>query len=165
MSWQESEFRHETEKETMLVIMIERAVTVKGIKITGVNVGFNLDGSRVSGYGSVCEAQLCVKIRVDKYRNAWQRTRDLLFCERRGSPFSLLTSQFIVQSLSFCVYGDVISLMTLPVEPIPDAMCWRHHDSDISDPAPKDGFDEADVIALTHQSIDIRGIPFKRHNL
>ncbi|GJW08475.1 hypothetical protein Tco_1570898 [Tanacetum coccineum] len=42
---------------------------------------------------------------------------------------------------------------------IPDAMCWRHHDSDISDPAPKDGFDEADVIALTHQSIDIRGIP------
>ncbi|GKB76946.1 hypothetical protein Tco_0943841, partial [Tanacetum coccineum] len=25
--------------------------------------------------------------------------------------------------------------------------------------APKDGFDEADVIALTHQSIDIRGIP------
>ncbi|GJT68366.1 hypothetical protein Tco_1019846 [Tanacetum coccineum] len=41
---------------------------------------------------------------------------------------------------------------------IPDAMCWRHHDSDISDPAPKNGFDEADVIALTHQSIDIRGI-------
>ncbi|GKC66956.1 hypothetical protein Tco_1099554, partial [Tanacetum coccineum] len=36
--------------------------------------------------------------------------------------------------------------------------CWRHHDSDISDPVPKDGFDEADVIALTHQSIDIRGI-------
>ncbi|GJS30994.1 hypothetical protein Tco_0491614 [Tanacetum coccineum] len=42
---------------------------------------------------------------------------------------------------------------------IPDAMCWRHHDSDISDPAPKDGFDEADVITLTHQPIDIRGIP------
>ncbi|GKA28087.1 hypothetical protein Tco_0714255 [Tanacetum coccineum] len=41
---------------------------------------------------------------------------------------------------------------------IPDAMCWRHHDSDISDPAPKDGFDEADVITLTHQPIDIRGI-------
>ncbi|GKA85152.1 hypothetical protein Tco_0806806 [Tanacetum coccineum] len=42
---------------------------------------------------------------------------------------------------------------------IPDAMCWRHHDSDISDPAPKDGFDEADVVTLTHQPIDIRGIP------
>ncbi|GKD60854.1 hypothetical protein Tco_1298363 [Tanacetum coccineum] len=42
---------------------------------------------------------------------------------------------------------------------IPDAMCWRHHDSDISDPVPKDGFDEADVITLTHQPIDIRGIP------
>ncbi|GKB09794.1 hypothetical protein Tco_0843717 [Tanacetum coccineum] len=26
----------------------------------------NLDGSRVSGYGSVCGAQLCVKIRVDR---------------------------------------------------------------------------------------------------
>ncbi|GJS67378.1 hypothetical protein Tco_0681942 [Tanacetum coccineum] len=37
---------------------------------------------------------------------------------------------------------------------IPDAMCWRHHDSDISDPAPKDGFDEADVVTLTHQSIE-----------
>ncbi|GJX38064.1 hypothetical protein Tco_0251367 [Tanacetum coccineum] len=42
---------------------------------------------------------------------------------------------------------------------IPDAMCWRHHDSDISDHAPKDGFDEDDVIALTSQPIDIRGIP------
>ncbi|GJY11230.1 hypothetical protein Tco_0379415 [Tanacetum coccineum] len=40
-----------------------------------------------------------------------------------------------------------------------DAMYWRHHDSDISNPAPKDGFDEADVITLTHQPIDIRGIP------
>ncbi|GJT64706.1 hypothetical protein Tco_1016186 [Tanacetum coccineum] len=40
---------------------------------------------------------------------------------------------------------------------IPDAMCWRHHDSDISDHAPKDGFDEADDIALAYQSIDIRG--------
>ncbi|GJZ81376.1 hypothetical protein Tco_0646370 [Tanacetum coccineum] len=39
------------------------------------------------------------------------------------------------------------------------AYSWRHHDSDISDPAPKDGFDEADVITLTHQPIDIRGIP------
>ncbi|GKD05587.1 hypothetical protein Tco_1180561, partial [Tanacetum coccineum] len=39
-----------------------------------------------------------------------------------------------------------------------DAMCWRHHDSDISDSAPKDGFDEADVISLTHQPIDICGV-------
>ncbi|GJZ94926.1 hypothetical protein Tco_0667129 [Tanacetum coccineum] len=42
---------------------------------------------------------------------------------------------------------------------IPDAMCWRHHDSDISDPAPKDGFDEDDVIALTNHPIDFRDIP------
>ncbi|GJY73347.1 hypothetical protein Tco_0477778 [Tanacetum coccineum] len=39
-----------------------------------------------------------------------------------------------------------------------NAMCWRHHDLDISDPAPKDGFDEDDVITLTHQPIDIRGL-------
>ncbi|GJR49496.1 hypothetical protein Tco_1400017 [Tanacetum coccineum] len=38
--------------------MIAEAETVKGIKITGMNVGFNLDGSRISGYGSVCGAQL-----------------------------------------------------------------------------------------------------------
>ncbi|GJT44273.1 hypothetical protein Tco_0952988 [Tanacetum coccineum] len=42
---------------------------------------------------------------------------------------------------------------------VQEAMCWCHHDSDISDPAPKDGFDEADVVTLTHQPIDIRGIP------
>ncbi|GKB18805.1 hypothetical protein Tco_0852728, partial [Tanacetum coccineum] len=36
----------------------------------------------------------------------------------------------------------------------------RLHRKDVSsDPAPKNGFDEADVIALTHQPIDIRGIP------
>ena len=38
-------------------------------------------------------------------------------------------------------------------------MCWRHHDSDISDPAPKDGFNEADVTTLIRQPIDIRPIP------
>ncbi|GJZ22366.1 hypothetical protein Tco_0559405 [Tanacetum coccineum] len=46
---------------------------------------------------------------------------------------------------------------------IPDAMCWRHHDSDISDPAPKDGFDEADVVTLTHQPIDIRVITMSEY--
>ncbi|GJZ18892.1 RNA-directed DNA polymerase, eukaryota [Tanacetum coccineum] len=30
---------------------------------------------------------------------------------------------------------------------------------DISDPVPKDGFNEADVVSLTHQPIDIRGVP------
>ncbi|GKC37045.1 hypothetical protein Tco_1049429 [Tanacetum coccineum] len=35
----------------------------------------------------------------------------------------------------------------------------QHHDSDISDPAPKVGFDEDDVITLTNQPIDIRSIP------
>ena len=38
-------------------------------------------------------------------------------------------------------------------------MCWRHHDSDISDPVPTEGFSEADVTSLTAQAIDIRPIP------
>ncbi|GJS71425.1 hypothetical protein Tco_0704266 [Tanacetum coccineum] len=42
---------------------------------------------------------------------------------------------------------------------IPDAMCWRHHDSDISDPAPKDGFDEDDVIRSTTSLLKFAGIP------
>ncbi|GJY02303.1 hypothetical protein Tco_0360455 [Tanacetum coccineum] len=33
-----------------------------------------------------------------------------------------------------------------------DAMCWRHHDSDISDPAPKDGFDEDDLVTMSVRS-------------
>ncbi|GKA01739.1 hypothetical protein Tco_0674404 [Tanacetum coccineum] len=41
---------------------------------------------------------------------------------------------------------------------IPDAMCWRHHDSDISDPAPKDGFDEV-MLSLDPSTQCIRGIP------
>ncbi|GKE05926.1 hypothetical protein Tco_1397944, partial [Tanacetum coccineum] len=42
---------------------------------------------------------------------------------------------------------------------IPQAMAWRHHDSDIHDPLPTDGFRASDVVALTDQSIDIRPVP------
>ncbi|GJW88841.1 hypothetical protein Tco_0164181 [Tanacetum coccineum] len=42
---------------------------------------------------------------------------------------------------------------------IPQAMAWRHHDSDIHDPLPTDGFRASDVVALTNQSIDIRPVP------
>ncbi|GJY32099.1 hypothetical protein Tco_0415594 [Tanacetum coccineum] len=42
---------------------------------------------------------------------------------------------------------------------IPQALAWRHHDSDIHDPLPTDGFRASDVVALTNQSIDIRPIP------
>ncbi|GKB69512.1 hypothetical protein Tco_0930924 [Tanacetum coccineum] len=42
---------------------------------------------------------------------------------------------------------------------IPQAMAWRHHDSDIHDPLPTDGFRASDVVTLTNQSIDIRPIP------
>ncbi|GKB36456.1 cyclin A1,1 [Tanacetum coccineum] len=42
---------------------------------------------------------------------------------------------------------------------IPQAMTWRHHDSDIHDPLPTDGFRASDVVTLTNQSIDIRPVP------
>ncbi|GJS83995.1 hypothetical protein Tco_0750536 [Tanacetum coccineum] len=42
---------------------------------------------------------------------------------------------------------------------IPQAMAWRHHDSDIHDPLPTDGFRASDVVTLTNQSIDIRPVP------
>ncbi|GKC05945.1 hypothetical protein Tco_0997555 [Tanacetum coccineum] len=42
---------------------------------------------------------------------------------------------------------------------IPQAMAWRHHDSDIHDPLPTDGFSASDVATLTSQSIDIRPVP------
>ncbi|GKC17124.1 hypothetical protein Tco_1013906, partial [Tanacetum coccineum] len=38
-------------------------------------------------------------------------------------------------------------------------MAWRHHDSDIHDPLPTDGFRASDVVTLTDQSIDIRHVP------
>ncbi|GJX19690.1 hypothetical protein Tco_0222367 [Tanacetum coccineum] len=42
---------------------------------------------------------------------------------------------------------------------IPQAMAWRHHDSDIHDPLPTDGFRASDVVTLTNQSIDITPVP------
>ncbi|GKA89673.1 hypothetical protein Tco_0811485, partial [Tanacetum coccineum] len=50
-------------------------------------------------------------------------------------------------------YFEFAGLRSMPIANAGDIMI------DISDPAPKDGFDEADVITLTHQPIDIRGIP------
>ncbi|GJV21593.1 hypothetical protein Tco_1370613 [Tanacetum coccineum] len=38
-------------------------------------------------------------------------------------------------------------------------MAWRHHDSDIHDPLPTDGFSASDVATLTSQSIYIRPVP------
>nr|GEU49918.1 hypothetical protein [Tanacetum cinerariifolium] len=42
---------------------------------------------------------------------------------------------------------------------IPDAMAWRHHDSDINDHVPKDGFSMQVVEALTERVIDPRPVP------
>ncbi|GJS36637.1 hypothetical protein Tco_0535019 [Tanacetum coccineum] len=40
-----------------------------------------------------------------------------------------------------------------------DAMAWRHHDSDVNDTVPDDGFDILDVQALTERFIDLRPVP------
>nr|GEV05673.1 glucomannan 4-beta-mannosyltransferase 9-like [Tanacetum cinerariifolium] len=42
---------------------------------------------------------------------------------------------------------------------IPDAMDWRHHDSDVNEPVSKDGFSAFDVQMLTEQVIDLRPVP------
>ncbi|GJY19897.1 hypothetical protein Tco_0392463 [Tanacetum coccineum] len=42
---------------------------------------------------------------------------------------------------------------------IPNAMVWRHHDSDVNDPVPEDGFQASDVLLLTEQVIDLRPVP------
>ncbi|GKC27775.1 hypothetical protein Tco_1035069 [Tanacetum coccineum] len=44
---------------------------------------------------------------------------------------------------------------------IPDAMAWRHHDSDVNDPVPEDGFNASDVQLLTKQIVDLRPVPFE----
>ncbi|GJY08473.1 hypothetical protein Tco_0375527 [Tanacetum coccineum] len=42
---------------------------------------------------------------------------------------------------------------------IPDAMAWRHHDSDVNDPVPEDGFNASDVQLLTKRVVDLRPVP------
>ncbi|GJW60618.1 hypothetical protein Tco_0109953 [Tanacetum coccineum] len=51
----------------------------------------------------------------------------------------------------FCVAG-----LCVPFQPSFLRVRLFHY---ISDPVPKDGFNEADVVSLTHQPIDIRGVP------
>ncbi|GKB93395.1 hypothetical protein Tco_0979532 [Tanacetum coccineum] len=42
---------------------------------------------------------------------------------------------------------------------IPDAMVWRHHDSDVNDLVLEDGFQTSDVLLLTERVIDLRPVP------
>nr|GFB41544.1 hypothetical protein [Tanacetum cinerariifolium] len=42
---------------------------------------------------------------------------------------------------------------------IPDAMPWRHHDSDVNDTVPEDGFNASNVQKLTERFIDLRPVP------
>nr|GEV09759.1 hypothetical protein [Tanacetum cinerariifolium] len=73
---------------------------------------------------------------------------------RHGIPLDLhpvaLTKGWTMDQLS----GDMIGLRA-----IPDAMAWRHHDSDISDSISEDGFSEQDVQTLAKRVINLRSIP------
>ncbi|GKD94554.1 hypothetical protein Tco_1374391, partial [Tanacetum coccineum] len=40
-----------------------------------------------------------------------------------------------------------------------DVMAWRHHNSDVNDPVPTDGFRASDVPLLTEQIVDLRPVP------
>ncbi|GKC03695.1 hypothetical protein Tco_0995305 [Tanacetum coccineum] len=42
---------------------------------------------------------------------------------------------------------------------IPDAMAWRHHDSDINNPVPADGFSASYVQVLIEWVVDLRPVP------
>ncbi|GKE32509.1 hypothetical protein Tco_1451831 [Tanacetum coccineum] len=42
---------------------------------------------------------------------------------------------------------------------VPDAMAWRHHDSDVNDPVLEDGFSASDVQVLAEQVVDLRPVP------
>ncbi|GJZ80233.1 hypothetical protein Tco_0645227 [Tanacetum coccineum] len=48
----------------------------------------------------------------------------------------------------------------LDMRAIPDPMAWRHHDSDVNDPIPEDGFHASNVQLLTKQVVDLRPVPF-----
>ncbi|GJX15036.1 hypothetical protein Tco_0206794 [Tanacetum coccineum] len=41
---------------------------------------------------------------------------------------------------------------------IPNAMAWRHHDSDVYDPLPDDDYSILDVRALAEQIVDLRPV-------
>ncbi|GJX15959.1 hypothetical protein Tco_0216791 [Tanacetum coccineum] len=42
---------------------------------------------------------------------------------------------------------------------IPDAMAWRHYDSDVNDPVLEDGFHASDVKLLFERVVDLRPVP------
>nr|GEX11925.1 hypothetical protein [Tanacetum cinerariifolium] len=72
------------------------------------------------------------------------------FAIRHGIPLDLhpvaLTKGWTMDQLS----DDTIGLRA-----IPDAMTWRHHDSDISDSVSEDDFSEQDVQTLAERVIDL----------
>nr|GEX29399.1 hypothetical protein [Tanacetum cinerariifolium] len=55
---------------------------------------------------------------------------------------------------------DVVALPKFDMpRAIPDAMAWRHHDLDIDDSEPNDGFSEQDVQTLAEKVIDLYYVP------
>nr|GEV33948.1 hypothetical protein [Tanacetum cinerariifolium] len=83
--------------------------------------------------------------------------------------FSGIRSLNIVPSLNlFCVFYKVSKQghwfsfekrVAKDRRAIPDAMAWRHHDSDINDLIPEDSFSAQDVETLGERVLDFRPIP------
>ncbi|GJZ68766.1 hypothetical protein Tco_0632316, partial [Tanacetum coccineum] len=65
----------------------------------------------------------------------------------------------IFRETFFWVKGVEKRFFFLDRRAIPDAMAWRHHDSDVNDPVPEDGFSASDVQILTEKVIDLRPVP------
>nr|GEU66660.1 hypothetical protein [Tanacetum cinerariifolium] len=74
---------------------------------------------------------------------------------RHGIPLDpvALTKRWIMDQLP----DDMIGLYEQKA--IPDAMAWRHHDSNVNDPVPEDGFNALDVQTLTKWVVDLRPVP------
>ncbi|GJV14551.1 hypothetical protein Tco_1359874 [Tanacetum coccineum] len=57
---------------------------------------------------------------------------------------------------TFCKQICKIIFIFIDRRVIPDAMAWRHHDSDVNDTFPDDDFSILDVRALAENIIDLR---------
>nr|GEU61771.1 hypothetical protein [Tanacetum cinerariifolium] len=65
----------------------------------------------------------------------------------------------IFQETFFGMKGWKDMFFFLDRRAIPDAMAWRHHDSNVNDALPNDGFSILDVHALAKKFIDLRLVP------
>ncbi|GJX87239.1 hypothetical protein Tco_0339253 [Tanacetum coccineum] len=76
-----------------------------------------------------------------------------LYCRSLGIVPSVFQETF------FGLKGWKKRFFFLDRRAIPDAMAWRHHDSDVNDLVPEDGLQASDVQLLTERVVDLRPVP------